>query len=119
MGWSRTHKARSSSDSGDLPFPSYLLQARLSVPTKDEKGGSSKPPFLHATIHAMILKMADRDAAIWRAYEFGYCATDIGRAFGLSDTRIRQILKKHDVRPRSPCIPPLAWDGEPMNHLPA
>lgn len=58
--------------------------------------------------------MTDRDAAICRAYEFGYCGADIGRAFGLSGTRVGQILKKHEVRPRSPCILALVWDGEPM-----
>ncbi|WP_181815749.1 RNA polymerase sigma factor sigma-70 region 4 domain-containing protein [Alteripontixanthobacter maritimus] len=57
----------------------------------------------------------DRDANICRAYEIGYSQADIARAFGLSATRISQILKRDDVPIRSPCIPPLVWnDGDPM-----
>jgi hypothetical protein len=57
--------------------------------------------------------MVERDAAICRAYEIGFHASDIGRAFSLSGTRIRQILKKHEVPPRSPCIPALVWYDDP------
>ncbi|BDW81103.1 hypothetical protein MACH24_05410 [Erythrobacter sp. Dej080120_24] len=57
---------------------------------------------------------AERDSAICKAYEFGYGQADIARAFGLSSTRVGQILKDHNVPKRTGCIPPLAWDGEPM-----
>jgi hypothetical protein len=58
--------------------------------------------------------MAERNSAICRAYEFGYCQADIAKAFGLSSTRIGQVLKAHDIPKRSGCIPPLVWDGRPM-----
>ncbi len=59
------------------------------------------------------LSRADRDVAICRAYEFGFTYADVGRAFGLSGQRIRQILDKHSVPPRSTCIPPLVWFDHP------
>lgn len=57
---------------------------------------------------------AERDAAICRSYEFGYAQADIARAFALSPSRIAQILNREGIDRRTPCIPPLAWDGEPM-----
>ncbi len=60
------------------------------------------------------LSKPERDAAICRAYGIGYGNADIGRAFGLSRERIRQILMKHEVSPRSPCLLTLLWDSEPM-----
>lgn len=55
---------------------------------------------------------ADRDAAIIGLFETGYRQADIARAHGLSRERVRQILREHDVAPRSPCIPPLVWYDE-------
>lgn len=60
------------------------------------------------------LTKAERDAAICRSYEFGYAQADIATAFGLSPSRIAQILDREGVDRRTPCIPALVWEGEPM-----
>ncbi|BDW83721.1 hypothetical protein MACH24_31590 [Erythrobacter sp. Dej080120_24] len=66
-------------------------------------------------LHSVDMRTkAERDTAICKAYEFGYAQADIARAFGLSSSRVGQILKAHAVSKRSDCIPALAWDGEPM-----
>jgi hypothetical protein len=59
------------------------------------------------------LSKAERDAAICRAYGIGFCQADIARAFSISSTRVGQILKKHEVPPRSPCLPALIWYDDP------
>lgn len=59
--------------------------------------------------------MADRNAAICRAYDAGYTQADIGRAFGLSTTRIGDILDDAGTPRRSPCLLALIWDGRPLN----
>ena len=59
------------------------------------------------------LSKLERDAAICRANRTGFQPVDIGRAFGLSGTRICQILKRDGVPPRTGCIPPLIWYDDP------
>lgn len=54
-----------------------------------------------------------RDLAICRLYDLSYAQANIARAVSLSSGRVRQVLDRHDVAKRSPCIPALVWDGWP------
>ena len=62
---------------------------------------------------ADLLTKEDREQAICRAHMIGFAPVDIGRAFNLTGQRVRQIIKKHDLPPRSPCIPYLVWYDDP------
>jgi hypothetical protein len=59
----------------------------------------------------------DRDASICRAYETGFAIADVGQAFALSTSRVGRIVKKHALPSRSPCIPALIWDGQPLDRM--
>lgn len=65
-------------------------------------------------MNATYASTALRDDAIGKAYQNGFCNADIARAFGLSPSRISQILMRDNVPKRSPCILPLKWEGELM-----
>lgn len=54
-----------------------------------------------------------RDLAICHLYSLGYAQADIARAVSLTSSRVRQVLDRHDIPKRSPCIPALIWDGWP------
>lgn len=54
-----------------------------------------------------------RDLAICHLYDLGYARADIARAVSMSSGRVRQVLDRHDVARRSPCIPALVWEGWP------
>lgn len=55
------------------------------------------------------LSRDERDRLICRVYEIGFTCADVGRAFGVSGHRIAQILDKHRIPRRNPCIPALVW----------
>lgn len=85
------------------------------VSAEELLGGGSVVSFAHPGLVENLRKLKvgtrilnhERDQAICRAYDRGFMQADIARAFDLSSQRVRQILDKHQVPRRSPCIPAL------------